>query len=96
MAGRRGTRWGARKVWRLGPYFRRYSASVTATGSKAGWTSQGVAAGRATANFTTGRWTYDTVGPGSASGDIPAWVMRALPRWLVRQPDGTVPARSGR
>lgn len=82
----RGTRWGAKTVWRLGPYFRRYAVSVSRDRSKGGWTSQGFKLGRLTANTTSGRWTYDTPGPGSAAGDLPAWLLRVLPAWLTKQP----------
>jgi hypothetical protein len=84
-------RWGMRGVRRVGPYFIRYSASVRdrGRGASAGWTSQGFKLGRLTVNTTTGRWSYDTPGPGSGSGEVPDWVMRALPTFLTRQPDGS-------
>jgi hypothetical protein len=83
-------RWRMRGVRRVGPYFIRYGASVRqGQGGRAGWTSQGFKLGRLTVNTTRGRWTYDTPGPGSAAGQVPDWMMRALPAFLTRQPDGS-------
>lgn len=58
-----------------------------------GWTSQGFRFGTLTVNTTAGTWTWDSPGPGSVQNDIPAWVLRALPAFLTRQPDST--RRSG-
>lgn len=58
----------ARKVFRFGPYFRRYSASAGRGGTRGGFTSHGIKIGRLTYNFTTRRWSFDTPGPGSFSG----------------------------
>lgn len=91
---RRGPVETVRKQIRVGPYFRRLSLTADRRGVRAGWTSQGFRwrwgkAGPCTVNTTTGRISWDHPGPGAHSRDIPDWVMRRLPRWLTRQPDGT-------
>lgn len=87
---KRGTVGRARKTLRVGPYFRHHAATIDRDGARGGWTSQGFRfrwrGGPITANTTTGRYTWDSPGPGSVSGDIPDWVMRALPKWLTKQP----------
>lgn len=74
----RRTTWRARKTLRLGPaqahYFRRYSASATTAQATGGFTSHGFKLGRLTVNLTRRTWTFDTPGPGSATGDLPAWL----------------------
>lgn len=66
-------RWHARKPFRFGPYFRRYSATVGRGGSRGGFTSHGFRfrlgpLGSLTYNLTHRRWTWDHPGPGSFSG----------------------------
>jgi hypothetical protein len=63
-------RWHARKPLRLGPYFRRYSATVRKDGARGGFTSHGFRfplgpLGVLTWNLTHRRWTWDNPGPGS-------------------------------
>lgn len=63
-------RFRARKTWRLGPYFRNYSASAGEGRARMGFTSHGFRlriplVGKVTHNLTTKRTTWDSPGPGS-------------------------------
>jgi len=65
-------RFRARKVWRIGPYFRNYSASAGEGRARMGFTSHGVRfrlplIGTVTRNFTTGVTTWNSPGPGSVA-----------------------------
>lgn len=75
---RRRTAWRARKTLRFGStrvhYFRRYSAAATSAQVHGGFTSHGIRVGPLTVNLTRRTWTYDTPGPGSATGSLPAWL----------------------
>ncbi len=82
-------RYGAKTVTRFGPYFRRYAVSLRRGQARGGWTSQGFRFGRLTANTTTGKYTFNTPGAGSVHGNIPTWIMQALPRFLTKKPGET-------
>jgi hypothetical protein len=91
-------RYRARGLYRMGPYFRRFSASAGKRRSqrrggppRAGWTSQGFMFGNLTVNTTSRTYTYDTPGPGAVEEDMPEWSVRLLDstpltRWLLAQP----------
>lgn len=69
---RRRATYRVREVWRLGPYFRRYSGSADAGGVRGGFTSHGFRfripiLGPLTYNITTRTWTWDNPGPGSVT-----------------------------